>query len=746
MKKREQGILTVEASAVLTMMLLCILFLFGFGRVYRAQNLVSHATLQSADAVAIESYLRETAHQSDAAEVVTLASQITGSNTISVEGLESLRSANLPKIAKQKFIAAIAKTEAEADEKLKSMGVKGGIAGIDFSNCTMDLSKDDVIIAIQYTIEMQFPLFGANEITVTKSAKAKTFGEILFAVTTEPSVPGWGTTEGDDHVMHGDTVTISAKANYGYKFVGWNDGVTDNPRVVTVTDAQHYIAVFEKESFGVNIRTKLEYDSEVCGIAHSNYGSFTGAATYKYLDNAVLTATPAKNYLFKGWDIDGNGTVDNPNTTMTLSVDKTYNHIQAIFKPKTYTVKVQSNNGTFGSASATQKNKSGTSIQVEYGSKVVISAILSNSTLYKFSGWSDNSTVASRSVTVTGDVSYTAKFEHNTCTITFYNGDNQFHSTTVIIGSSIDGSKSYVNSSMPGNNPIKSDVTFKEWSYNGSKFTSSTKVSKDISVDAKYQYTVRFVDSNNKQLANPITKDIGVSMKMPEVKIAGYDFSGWDGNGTSYKPGKEYTINKNVTLKGSYSCNHSKGYNNPVLHQFFCKAVNGAENVICQHCQKDCRPSGIKNSYELATCKTCGHTKIIEKEFLNLHHGINGYTYNSNVIVTDKASGNDDFEATCGTGHVTSDYSHCATATGFNAPHNWKTKQHIICSYCKKFEQPERRTGYYGAEETLCKKMGAEKASDCDSCYRTKKDWWVRAYWCGTHISSSRQKGSCPTY
>ena len=109
MKKREQGILTVEASIVLTLMLLFILFLFSFGRVYRAQNLVSHATLQSADAVALESYLRETALQSDVSEVVNLASHITESSAISAESLESLRSANLPKIARQKFIAAIAR-------------------------------------------------------------------------------------------------------------------------------------------------------------------------------------------------------------------------------------------------------------------------------------------------------------------------------------------------------------------------------------------------------------------------------------------------------------------------------------------------------------------------------------------------------------------------------------------------------------------------------------------------------------
>ena len=133
MKKREQGILAVEASMVLTFILLAILFLFGFGRVYRAQSLVSHAVIQTADAVALESYLRETALQGDAAAVKKLANEIAESGSISAQDLESLRSANLPNIAKKKFAVAIESSEARADEKLKNVGVRGGISGIDFS-------------------------------------------------------------------------------------------------------------------------------------------------------------------------------------------------------------------------------------------------------------------------------------------------------------------------------------------------------------------------------------------------------------------------------------------------------------------------------------------------------------------------------------------------------------------------------------------------------------------------------------
>ena len=409
MKKREQGVLTVEASIVLTLMLLFILFLFSFARVYRAQNLVSHASLQSADAVAMESFLRETALQSDVSEVVYLASYISDSSAISAEGLESLRSANIPKIVREKFIAAIAGSEAKADEKLRSMGIKNGLSGIDFSQCKMDLTNDDVIVAITYTIEMQFPVFGFDEITVTKAAKAKTFGEILFEVSTEPNHPGWGTTSGDDKVSHGSTVQIVATPNYGYKFVSWNDGVTDNPRTVTVTDGQHYIAIFEKDQFGINLGTKITYNTSYAAMTHKNYGYVSGAGNYSYLDNVTITATPAANYQFVGWDDNGDGVVDHTGQTRTITVDKTYN-IKAVFKPVSYRITVKSNNDAYGSVQVSQGNNKGTSILAEYGSKLQLNAVPKDSVKYLFRKWSNNSTQASSTVTVGGDATYEATF------------------------------------------------------------------------------------------------------------------------------------------------------------------------------------------------------------------------------------------------------------------------------------------------------------------------------------------------
>ena len=154
MRKREQGILTVEASIVLTLMTLFVLFLFSFIRVYRAENMVGHATLQAADGMALESYLRENALDDKAVDVVYLANRLTGASTLSADNFESFRSANVPTIAKEKFIAAVANSETNADTILTNFGVKDGLSGIDFSTSTVDLDHDDVIVNVSYTLKM----------------------------------------------------------------------------------------------------------------------------------------------------------------------------------------------------------------------------------------------------------------------------------------------------------------------------------------------------------------------------------------------------------------------------------------------------------------------------------------------------------------------------------------------------------------------------------------------------------------
>ena len=426
MKKREQGVLTIEASIVLSFCVFVILFLLGFARVYTAQSMVSHGVLQASDAIAMESYLRETVFQGGEEGVVKMANRLGGVTSVSADAFKSLRSADVQKIAKEKFTYAISGNEAEADEKLKSVGVKDGLAGCNFAGTVIDLGNDDVIVNMTYTIKLQFPLFGWQEIEVTKAAKSKTFGDILFGLEVKPNDPKMGSASGGGQYKHGTSVQIAATPNYGYTFVKWDDGSTANPRTVTVTGSHTYVAIFKASNFGVNVTNA------------KGEGSVSGGGEYQYLKTAVVSATPATGYKFSKWTIykhKDNTTTTSTSAKMSLTVDQTYT-CKAYFEPKPYTIKVTTEGVSSSYASIVHNNKEHKSITLNYKTQFTLKASDLSKNGFKFKGWKikdeggifSNSYSASLTVPA-GDKTYVAVYEVIP-SITITGGSTEVKSTT----------------------------------------------------------------------------------------------------------------------------------------------------------------------------------------------------------------------------------------------------------------------------------------------------------------------------
>ena len=99
-----------------------------------------------------------------------------------------------------------------------------------------------------------------------------------------------------------DNAIIEAVANYGYHFVQWNDGNTDNPRNIVVTEDITYTAEFAANTYTVS--TKVNDDA---------MGSVSGAGPYFYTAEATLTATANPFYRFVQWS---DGITDNPRVVM----------------------------------------------------------------------------------------------------------------------------------------------------------------------------------------------------------------------------------------------------------------------------------------------------------------------------------------------------------------------------------------------------------------------------------------------
>ena len=117
---------------------------------------------------------------------------------------------------------------------------------------------------------------------------------------------------------------ISATANYGYHFTGWNDNNKDNPRTVTLTESKTYTANFDYDQFTVN------------GVSSNNdWGSVSGSATVNYLTPVTLTATPEYGYVFVSWkEAD---TVYSTNATVDVEANAART-LTAVFAKDQFTV------------------------------------------------------------------------------------------------------------------------------------------------------------------------------------------------------------------------------------------------------------------------------------------------------------------------------------------------------------------------------------------------------------------------
>lgn len=97
-----------------------------------------------------------------------------------------------------------------------------------------------------------------------------------------------------------DEATIQAIPREGCEFAAWNDGNTENPRVVTITEDVTYTAIFEAMK---TYQLTVNYDKK--------QGHVAGVGEYYPGEEATLTVTALGGYRFSKW---GDGNTDNPRT------------------------------------------------------------------------------------------------------------------------------------------------------------------------------------------------------------------------------------------------------------------------------------------------------------------------------------------------------------------------------------------------------------------------------------------------
>ena len=201
-------------------------------------------------------------------------------------------------------------------------------------------------------------------------------------ITAQASDAAMGSVTGGGIYPEGNTHLLTAIANEGYRFVRWSDGVTDNPRTITVTADATYTAVFEILRFTISVTS-----------ADSDKGNVEGGGTFDYGTEITLTATAIKGYRFVRWN---DGTTDNPRTVVVRQ-DSAFT---AEFEIARYKVTAVSSDATMGAVTG-----GGT---FDYGTEITLIATPLRG--HVFVQWDDGNTESTRVVTVEADVTYTALF------------------------------------------------------------------------------------------------------------------------------------------------------------------------------------------------------------------------------------------------------------------------------------------------------------------------------------------------
>lgn len=206
------------------------------------------------------------------------------------------------------------------------------------------------------------------------------FNQYTITLSVDNSIHG--TTSGAGEYNYLSECTIRANANYGYHFTQWNDGDTNNPRTITLTQDTSFTALFAKNTYTLTVSSN-----------DTTLGSVVGGGTYEYLDTIAISATAIEHYHFVRWD-DGN-TLNPRNIIMTSDIIRS-----AIFAIDTHSVTIQVGNIAHGTYSGNG--------QYQYGTAATVEALPYSG--YQFTHWSNGSTYNPYTFAVLQDSSLTAFF------------------------------------------------------------------------------------------------------------------------------------------------------------------------------------------------------------------------------------------------------------------------------------------------------------------------------------------------
>lgn len=197
--KKENGVIALEASLVLTLFIFMIMFLYSFFVIYAAQGTINHALVQTAQSMSIDPFATEKLAvdevPSSTYQILTsigLDLSINNDKYISTshwyndlteddwykgkteEAKLVSQKNDFESIIENRFIGYLTSegNRESAEELLKSLNVIGGLNGLDFTESYIDYDNGDLYVKVKYKSKFifNFSTFGVNDIEFHESA------------------------------------------------------------------------------------------------------------------------------------------------------------------------------------------------------------------------------------------------------------------------------------------------------------------------------------------------------------------------------------------------------------------------------------------------------------------------------------------------------------------------------------------------------------------------------------------------
>ena len=370
----------------------------------------------------------------------------------------------------------------------------------------------------------------ANPRTITVNGDATytaSFTQLQYTITTNVSPAGAGTVTGGGAYHYGEQVTLTATANSGYEFQGWSDGVTNNPRTITVTGNATYTAVFGEVG--------TTYYNVTTSVSPAGAGTVTGGGTYEAGSVIVLTATANPGYTFNRWD---DSSTQNPRT-VTVNSDLSFT---AIFTQNQYTITVVANPSNAGTVSGGGA--------YHYGEYATLTATAYSG--YEFVGWSDGSSQNPHQVMVTGNATYTATFTQSGTTYYTVSAYISPAGAGTVSGTGTFPAGATTTLTATANN----GYTFDHWNDGSTTNPRTVTVNNNMSFTAyfnanQYTITTNVAPAGAGTVTGGGTYPYGATATLTATANTGYEFLQWS-DGNLQNP-RTFTVTQNATYTALFS-------------------------------------------------------------------------------------------------------------------------------------------------------------------------------------------------